>query len=610
MHISKIYKDKDACLKYIQSKKVGIIGFGNQGKAQALNLRDSGVTVHIGGRRKGDSLNKAQALGFEVGAISDTVQSSDFIVLLIPDQIMSKVFESDILPYLRQGQSLCFSHGYNIHYKLISPPDDVNVIMAAPSGAGIELRRNYEKKSGIPGLFAIHQDFSKDSKETSQLASYRHRLENSLLRILDCDQKVLYDQKLLSEHLVAVSKLPEEERNWFFNERLRALFSSDYRTYLTLKNRYFQLRLQNAEQESTIRTWLEERLNRMLRDASGEEPLEKRLERLDFRAMEQLMKDLLNQFGKTFPLVLSEKPEMKSRELFDSPEWSSGFGSSSTSGLKNSDIPDLDRAYRKLCLRYQKLLLPLSKSLKRSKDECTSPFFMTRCEEYTSDQTVFFEQFFSDQKNPYVGFRRFVLDLLNQRGEEFHARERWDPDPRLEQKKNLPKEAFFYREASIMVGGMERKTEWSLFLSGAFPAQTLFPMPKGEKMQIKKNTPFVIQLGTAFFDQDQLHQSERKDDPASMTHPDGFFRLMLRGQVFSRKSSVVYFGKAPYFTATRDQALQSRGWVLLMLIAVSLRFAIDFSQPLKKYLVENLPENLEPGGKILEPAPETDEEPA
>ena len=108
---------------------------------------------------------------------------------------------------------------------------------------------------------------------------------------------MLYDQKLLSEHLVAVSKLPEEERNWFFNERLRALFSSDYRTYLTLKNRYFQLRLQNAEQESTIRTWLEERLNRMLRDASGEDPLEKRLERLDFRAMEQLMKDLLNQFG-------------------------------------------------------------------------------------------------------------------------------------------------------------------------------------------------------------------------------------------------------------------------------------------------------------------------
>ena len=95
-----------------------------------------------------------------------------------------------------------------------------------------------------------------------------------------------------------------------------------------------------------------------------------------------------------------------------------------------------------------------------------------------------------------------------------------------------------------------------------------------------------------------------------MTHPDGFFRLMLRGQVFSRKSSVVDFGKAPYFTTTRDQALQSRGWVLLMLIAVSLRFAIDFSQPLKKHLVENLPENIEPGGKILEPSPETDEEPA
>ena len=81
---------------------------------------------------------------------------------------MSKVFENDILPHLSLGQSLLFSHGYNIHYKLISPPNDVNVIMAAPSGAGIELRNRYMEASGIPGLFAIHQDFSKNSKNLAK----------------------------------------------------------------------------------------------------------------------------------------------------------------------------------------------------------------------------------------------------------------------------------------------------------------------------------------------------------------------------------------------------------------------------------------------------------
>ncbi|SVE15241.1 uncharacterized protein METZ01_LOCUS468095, partial [marine metagenome] len=248
-------------------------------------------------------------------------------------------------------------------------------------------------------------------------------------------------------------------RNWFFNERLRALFSTDYRTYLTMKNRYFLLRLLNAEQETTIRSWLQERLNRLQRSRSQEDPLEERLEILDFRVMEQLVKDLLNQFGKTFPLVLEEKTELKGGALGERPAWSSSFGPglSSKEG-KHSEIPDTDRAFRKLLLRYQKLLLPLSKSLSRPKEECTSPFFMTRCEEYTSDQTEFFESFFSEQKNPYSGFRRFILELLNQRGEEFRAKERWDPDPRLEQKKNLPNEVFFSREASAMVGGIERKT--------------------------------------------------------------------------------------------------------------------------------------------------------
>ena len=166
MEFPKIYKDKDADLSLIKVKRVGIIGFGNQGRAQALNLRDSGVAVVIGLREGSPSAGlwsrkkEAGKEGLKCVSIAEAVQTADILSLLIPDQVMGEVYAEHFAPNLREGQTIIFSHGYNIHYELIQPPENVNVIMAAPSGAGTELRKRFLDGNGIPGLFAVHQDYS------------------------------------------------------------------------------------------------------------------------------------------------------------------------------------------------------------------------------------------------------------------------------------------------------------------------------------------------------------------------------------------------------------------------------------------------------------------
>ena len=138
-----IYFDKDASLDVIQSKKVAIIGYGNQGRAQALNLKDSGVDVKIGLRAGSSSINAAKREGFDYDTISSAVQWGDIIGCLIPDQYMADVYKNDIEQHLTRHKTLLFSHGYNIHYKLIKPKDDCNVIMVAPSGPGYAVRKRY-----------------------------------------------------------------------------------------------------------------------------------------------------------------------------------------------------------------------------------------------------------------------------------------------------------------------------------------------------------------------------------------------------------------------------------------------------------------------------------
>ena len=128
MNLPKIYKDKDADLDQINGKKIGIIGFGNQGRAQALNLKDSGVDVYVGIGEDSISRGKVEVEGLICLSINEAVKKCDIISILVPDQVMGKVYKTEIKPYLHDGHALLFSHGYNIHYKIIQPPMNLSLI--------------------------------------------------------------------------------------------------------------------------------------------------------------------------------------------------------------------------------------------------------------------------------------------------------------------------------------------------------------------------------------------------------------------------------------------------------------------------------------------------
>jgi len=161
----KIYYEKDADLRELKGKTIAIIGYGNQGNAQANNLRDSGCKVIVG-NVKGDSFWKqAVADGFEVMEIPEAAKRGDIVHMLIPDEVQAQVYKQHIAPHMKAGKVLCFSHGFNIHFKQIVPPRDVDVIMIAPKAPGAILRRMYQQGSGTPGLLAVAQDHSGRAKK-------------------------------------------------------------------------------------------------------------------------------------------------------------------------------------------------------------------------------------------------------------------------------------------------------------------------------------------------------------------------------------------------------------------------------------------------------------
>lgn len=163
----KIYLDKDINKELIKTKKIAIIGFGSQGYGQSLNLRDSGCDVVLGLRLGGNSDKKAREYGFKTMSIEDAVRQADIVQILIPDEIQAKVYEEQIKPNMRKGQYLMFSHGFNIHFKKITAPEDVNVIMTAPKGPGHTVRSEYLEGKGVPSLIAVYQDPSGDSKDVA-----------------------------------------------------------------------------------------------------------------------------------------------------------------------------------------------------------------------------------------------------------------------------------------------------------------------------------------------------------------------------------------------------------------------------------------------------------
>lgn len=160
-----IYLDKDIDKNLIKTKKIAIIGFGSQGYGQSMNLKESGCDVVLGLRLGGKSDVKARDYGFKTMSIEDAVKVADIIQILIPDEIQAKVYEEQIKPYMRKGQYLMFSHGFNIHYKKIIAPEGVNVIMVAPKGPGHTVRSEYQIGRGVPSLIAVYQDPAGNSKE-------------------------------------------------------------------------------------------------------------------------------------------------------------------------------------------------------------------------------------------------------------------------------------------------------------------------------------------------------------------------------------------------------------------------------------------------------------
>jgi ketol-acid reductoisomerase len=156
--MARMYYDEDANLDLLKGKTVAIIGYGSQGHAHALNLKDSGVNVIVGLYPGSKSTAKAESAGLTVKNVADATKAADFIMVLLPDEVQKTIYKNEIEPNLEAGNVLAFAHGFNIHFAQVLPPADIDVVMVAPKGPGHLVRRTYEQGEGVPALFAVYQD--------------------------------------------------------------------------------------------------------------------------------------------------------------------------------------------------------------------------------------------------------------------------------------------------------------------------------------------------------------------------------------------------------------------------------------------------------------------
>ncbi|MEF8787945.1 MAG: ketol-acid reductoisomerase [Planctomycetota bacterium] len=163
--MAEVYYDDDAELDALQDRTISIIGYGSQGHAHAQNLRDSGLDVVVSELEGTPNYEKAQQDGFDIVSAEEAAKTADHLQILVPDENQKQVYDTNIHPHLEEGQSLGFSHGFNIHYGQVEPPDTVDVIMVAPKGPGHLVRREYEEGGGVPVLFAVAQDASGSARD-------------------------------------------------------------------------------------------------------------------------------------------------------------------------------------------------------------------------------------------------------------------------------------------------------------------------------------------------------------------------------------------------------------------------------------------------------------
>lgn len=162
-----IFYDKDCDLSIIQGKKVAIIGYGSQGHAHALNLKDSGVDVTVGLRKDSSSWKKAENAGLKVAEVEEAVKQADLVMILTPDEFQKQLYNDVIEPNIKQGATLAFAHGFSIHYNQVVPRKDLDVIMIAPKAPGHTVRNEFATGGGIPDLIAIYQDASGQAKQVA-----------------------------------------------------------------------------------------------------------------------------------------------------------------------------------------------------------------------------------------------------------------------------------------------------------------------------------------------------------------------------------------------------------------------------------------------------------
>lgn len=198
--MAKMFYEKDTNLGLLQGKKIAVIGFGSQGHAHALNLHESGVDVIVGLYEGSKSWNKAKEAGLEVTTTSEAAKNADIIIILVPDEKQEKLYREEIEPYLEEGNALVFAHGFNIHFKQIVPPSNVDVFMIAPKGPGHMVRRTYTEGSGVPCLIAVEQDYSGKAKDLA--LAYANGIGGARAGVLETTFKDETETDLFGEQAV------------------------------------------------------------------------------------------------------------------------------------------------------------------------------------------------------------------------------------------------------------------------------------------------------------------------------------------------------------------------------------------------------------------------
>ena len=210
---TKIIYDSSINQDLIKNLKVAVIGFGSQGHAHALNLHESGVNVTVGLREDSSSFQRAEEMGLSVANLENATKDSDVVMLLLPDQVMADVYNSEIAEYMKEGSTLLFAHGFNIHFNEIKPREDLSVAMVAPKGPGHLLRRTYSEGSGMPCLVAVDRDTSGNTQEIA--LSYASAVGGGRAGILNTTFKEETETDLFGEQVVLCGGLTELIKNGF-----------------------------------------------------------------------------------------------------------------------------------------------------------------------------------------------------------------------------------------------------------------------------------------------------------------------------------------------------------------------------------------------------------